>query len=193
MQKHPDREAWLNALVSELSPFVAEQGYHAAENVRITCGFGSGGTRIKEGSPQLSESWDTSRSGDAHYEIMISPTLSDQMDVAVQVVRQVCRIATGLDQGIRGGFTALAAGLHLEAPFSNPVSGDAFRVAYAPVLALLGEYPHSALDASKRAKQSTRMIKCVCAGCGYTVRVSQKWLALGAPVCPQHLTAMNEV
>lgn len=35
-------------------------------------------------------------------------------------------------------------------------------------------------------KQTTRLIKCVCGGCGYTVRTTQKWLDVGAPHCPEH-------
>jgi hypothetical protein len=27
------------------------------------------------------------------------------------------------------------------------------------------------------------MLKAVCGGCGYTVRLSQRWAALGLPVC----------
>lgn len=35
-------------------------------------------------------------------------------------------------------------------------------------------------------KQTTRMKKCVCEQCGYTVRLSQKWLDVGRPGCPEH-------
>jgi hypothetical protein len=30
------------------------------------------------------------------------------------------------------------------------------------------------------------MIKCECSECGYTARVARKWLAKGAPHCPEH-------
>jgi hypothetical protein len=53
----------------------------------------------------------------------------------------------------------------------------------------LGPYPHVALDPKKldRKKQTTRMIKCECAGCGYVVRTSRKWIdEVGAPLCPAH-------
>lgn len=34
-------------------------------------------------------------------------------------------------------------------------------------------------------KQKTRMLKCECAECGYTVRTARKWLEqAGAPLCP---------
>lgn len=37
-------------------------------------------------------------------------------------------------------------------------------------------------------KQTTRLKKCECKaeGCGYTVRVTQKWLEVGPPHCPLH-------
>lgn len=34
------------------------------------------------------------------------------------------------------------------------------------------------------AKQTTRMRKAECATCGYTIRVSRAWIAVGMPSCP---------
>lgn len=39
---------------------------------------------------------------------------------------------------------------------------------------------------SKGNKQGTRLLKCECPECGYTVRVTQKWLDIGNPICPEH-------
>lgn len=33
-------------------------------------------------------------------------------------------------------------------------------------------------------QQATRLIKCWCKACGYTVRTTQRWLTTGAPLCP---------
>jgi len=33
-------------------------------------------------------------------------------------------------------------------------------------------------------KQTTRMIKAECPSCGYTARISQKWVDVGLPTCP---------
>lgn len=36
-----------------------------------------------------------------------------------------------------------------------------------------------------KKKQTTRMVKVVCAGCGYVARTTHKWLdEAGAPICP---------
>lgn len=39
---------------------------------------------------------------------------------------------------------------------------------------------------SKGNKQGTRLLKCECPECGYNVRVTQKWLDVGNPICPSH-------
>lgn len=41
-------------------------------------------------------------------------------------------------------------------------------------------------NSSAPPKQTTRLLKAACGECGYTVRVTQKWLDVGAPHCPQH-------
>lgn len=53
------------------------------------------------------------------------------------------------------------------------------------ILSTLGDYPQSAIALPEYAKQETRMRKVQCATCGYTARVTAKWLRLGAPLCPQ--------
>jgi hypothetical protein len=36
----------------------------------------------------------------------------------------------------------------------------------------------------------TRLLRIECLQCGYTVRMTRKWLAFGAPLCPTHRTPM---
>lgn len=55
--------------------------------------------------------------------------------------------------------------------------------------ALDAPLPHARLDTGGETtaprKQATRMLKCECQACGYTVRTARKWLEMaGAPVCP---------
>jgi hypothetical protein len=37
---------------------------------------------------------------------------------------------------------------------------------------------------------TTRLLRVACLQCGYTVRVTRKWLAIGSPLCPKHRTHM---
>ena len=67
--------------------------------------------------------------------------------------------------------------------------GEAFLAAIAPILEAVGPLPHARLDTDGEStapkKQKTRMLKCECATCGYTVRTARKWLEqAGAPLCP---------
>ena len=67
--------------------------------------------------------------------------------------------------------------------------GDGFLGTIVPVLANAGPLPHARLDTGGETtaprKQATRMLKCECQACGYTVRTARKWLeTAGAPVCP---------
>jgi hypothetical protein len=41
-------------------------------------------------------------------------------------------------------------------------------------------------------KQTTRLLKCECAECGYTARVTAKWIKdSGAPMCPTDQVLMQ--
>jgi hypothetical protein len=40
------------------------------------------------------------------------------------------------------------------------------------------------LEEGKVSKQSTRLLKVECPQCGYTARVTQKWVDVGLPTCP---------
>lgn len=41
-------------------------------------------------------------------------------------------------------------------------------------------------SSNQKKKQTTRLKKAECSQCGYTVRVTQRWLEVGPPHCPQH-------
>jgi hypothetical protein len=52
----------------------------------------------------------------------------------------------------------------------------------------LGDYPHACLNAQQIRKQGTRLLKAECLSCGYTVRITKKWIEeVGLPVCPAPL------
>ena len=192
------REEWLEALISKLSLKFAVLGHPIPAHVRVTCGFTSGGTRRKAGKSQTGEVWDASRSGDAAYEIMVSPIIDDTRLVAVNVCDSLCHAASGDVRLHNAAFEVLARGLKLEGALPDLKGGNDFAVFIQPILDDLGAYPHSRLNTDTRPTQTTRMIKCVCptgkcdgrigtAGTkAYSVRISQKWLSISAPLCPVH-------
>jgi hypothetical protein len=75
------------------------------------------------------------------------------------------------DLGLEGKPTATHAGEELEAHLRSVVEG-------------LDPYPHAALSlGTEEKKQTTRLLKIECPGCGYVCRTTAKWLAEGIPTC----------
>src|SRR3546814_2684356 len=78
---------------------------------------------------------------------------------------------------------------HTRCALVTGVQTCALPISIAPILESVGPLPHARLDTDGEStapkKQKTRMLKCECATCGYTVRTARKWLELaGAPLCP---------
>ena len=86
--------------------------------------------------------------------------------------------AVGLTQGKP---TQIAAGAELCAELER-------------INAELGALPHAALDANALPKaEKTRLVKVMCATCGYVARVTRIWLdGPGAPLCPACRKQMDE-
>ncbi len=184
--KHGTREAWLEEAMSELSPHFVKLNRPLPARIRVTCGFTSGGTRKRRGGKTLvGECWDSTRSGDATFELMVSPVEDDPVRVLGILAHELCHAAVGLKAGHGPAFRSLARGMELEGPLTATTVGLAFETFTSSMRQRLGDYPHCKLDTSTRQVQTTRMLRCTCA-CGYTVRLSQKWLTVGLPLCPLH-------
>ena len=133
----------------------------------------------------LGQCFSPTSSQDNTHEIIVGMSLSDPERVSDVLAHELTHAAVGVDAGHKGAFRAVAKAIGLEGKMTATTGGDAFKRSVTPMLAEVGEYPHATLDYSSVKKQSTRMIKCVCMECGYTVRVTRKWLAIGGePICP---------
>ena len=60
----------------------------------------------------------------------------------------------------------------------------------APVVIVVRPAP---LDLTRLPVGKTRLLKCRCRVCGYTVRVTRKWLRVAVPSCPVHRAMTVEV
>lgn len=189
---HTHREAWLKAVARRLSPLFREWGHPLPFNIRMTCGFPSTRLLIGQKNQRIGECWHAQSSKDSHVEIMISPVLDDPMKVAGVLAHELIHAACGPDVGHKGPFRKIAKKLGLEGRMTATTEGAAFKQMMQPILDDIGPYPHAALNAAKRVrseykKQGTRLIKAECSDCGYTVRVTRKWVDdVGVPHCPEH-------
>lgn len=174
------REEWLSAAVEELRP-VFDSLNPLPEKIRVTCGFPSvRSTALKK---RIGEHWSPKASEDQTHEILISPVLDDSVEVFAVLVHELAHAATDGD-GHQGRFPATVRSLSLEGKPSQTYAGDAFKQRFKDLIDGLGPYPHAKLNVGSHKKQSTRMLKAVCPACGYTVRLTSKWLAVGLPICP---------
>lgn len=177
--KTPDtREAWLLAATAKLRPVFAELGKPLPAIVRVSCGFPSRTVR-----KTLGECW---CSGDAagNQQIFITPRIAEPVRVLDILVHELAHAA--LPPGAKHGriFAKLATSLGLIGKPTATEAGPELAARLATLAGDIGVYPHAELVLANRGTQGTRLKKTYCPACGYTVRVTAKWLAVGAPLCP---------
>lgn len=181
------REQWLIQAVSALTPLFTAQGYKVPA-VHVTCGWPSSrGLSAKK--PSIGECWDNKASADKVNQIFISPRLSDPLGsfgVLPVLAHEVAHAVVGIKNKHNKVFGKCVRAIGLEGKLTATVGGAEFLKQCESIVNKLGKYPHSEINPMNRptAKQTTRLVKCECGKCGYNVRVTRKWLEVGAPLCP---------
>jgi hypothetical protein len=146
------------------------------------------------------ECWDNQCSEDRYFEIFIRPDLSESKDlmpmqVAAILGHELVHAAVGVAAGHRKAFRRVARGIGLVGQMSSTTAGPEFEKVLRPILEGAGPFPHGRLQSaigasshtSRRKRQHSGQIKCVCSICGYAVQITRRWLdAAGAPLCPKH-------
>ena len=186
-----NRESYINALAYEFLPLFISNGAAYPERARYTCGWPSKGAGSRRKA--LGQCFDPSASKDGHFEISISPAVDDPMDVAHILAHELVHACVGLEAGHKAPFRKLALAIGLTGPMTATMPSESFKQFAQPILDLLGEYPHAELDYSSVKKQGTRMLKAECGECGYSVRLTRKWLDVGAPICPVDHVPMSVI
>lgn len=177
-----NREEWLTKLMHKLLPLFEEVEPGCTKdsaNWRVSCSFPGGGTARK----RIGECWSTSASEGGHCEMFISPVLGTADRVDHVLAHEMVHAAVGTKCGHRGPFAKLARGIGLAGKLTATYAGDELRARLNAITAKLPPYPHSALTLGGAPKQTTRMIKLECKGCGYVVRTTTKWILTGVPTC----------
>ncbi|MEN9419839.1 MAG: hypothetical protein RI988_3460 [Pseudomonadota bacterium] len=181
--QHTTREGWLHAFAEAARPRFIEAGHPLPETLRIGIGWGSGGAR----SRAIGECYYGAASADGVRAIIITPGagMDDAARAADVLTHELAHAALPEGVGHKAPFKRLVTALGLEGKATATVAGDAWRAWALPIIESLGPYPHAALSAGStgKKKQNTRMLKAECSECGYTVRVTRKWLDVGSPRC----------
>lgn len=193
--KYQTREQWLEAAVEVMTPLFKQHGYDVPK-VRVACGWPS--TRALSNKRALGEAWSSAAAKDKVAQIFISPYIEQpvaEYGVLPVLAHEIVHAVVGNKEGHNKVFGKCARAIGLEGKLTSTSGSKQFLdAAQQWVETKLGAYPHSQLNSLKRPtkKQTTRMVKCKCTECGYTVRTSRKWLDdAGAPLCPVHKKAMK--
>lgn len=176
------REEWLNAFIVASRPQFAKAGFPLPENVRASIGFTSGGRRGKS----IGECWGTVASGDGHFEIFLRPSLNRDARLADVLTHELIHAAVGLEAKHGPVFKRCAVALGLEGKMTATIAGKAWHTWAQPILRQLGPMPGASLKEMQTTvkKQTTRMLKCACADCGFTFRASARWATTATLRCP---------
>lgn len=181
------REQWLQQATDLLRPMFSTVGAELPTNIRVSCGWpchkalaGKGGSRT------IGQCFPTACSGDQAREVFVSPVLDKPIPVLATLAHELIHAWDDCKNGHKGPFRKTAVAIGLAGKMTSTVAGPELESKLLAIAGQLGEYPHRTLDFSQLKKQTTRLIKLVCPDeeCGYTVRTTRQWIAIGMPTCP---------
>jgi predicted metal-dependent hydrolase len=191
------REEWLMKLTREhFADLFEKSGRKLPAKLRISCGWPSTKAMGAQ-SRRIGECWYPNASSDGHTEIFISPILADAVKVGDVLAHELVHACLDKEAGHGPRFKELAKSIGLEGKMTETHAGDWLKAWLEKATTAVGPYPHSTLDGSQRKKQTTRLLKVVCANMEceylqeqeaneprpYTVRMSATVFEAGAPKC----------
>jgi len=210
--KNPNRETWLNELAALMAPRFAELGFPLPA-FRVAVGFPSCGKDGRAAAEcwnakcSADGKFEILIRPDEGDSMMIAGHLAHELTHAAVGFDQghkgnFAKVVLAL--GLLRPLTATVPGESFKT-WARPFLDQLGAIPHAPLRwgAALAMAPREggadgeAADddaaplvgggsSNARKKQSTRLVKCVCGECGYTVRTTRKWLEVGPPHCPAH-------
>jgi len=191
-----DRAEWLERANVALRRLFADKGYKVPEKVRISLGWPS----TRKGG-RIGECWFPPSSADGHAEIFISPEIgvparaNEQRKIKATILilatlaHELVHATQGAEAQHGPVFKRCAVAIGLTGKMTATSPSAAFNEWAMPLIEEIGIFPAGGLTAgtgtAERKKQSTRLLKVGCTCCGYTARVTNKWICdAGTPVCP---------
>ena len=184
MKRAATREEWLERMTDALRPKFKAAGLPLPKKLGVSCGFPSAGTSRKQ--PVIGECWNVSASEAGRHEIFVSPTVGDGVTAGAVLVHELIHTVMPDDVQHNGPFAVAHRALGLIDKPTTCVPGEALKRDLAAIIKTIGQYPHARLKPGIRRgkKQTTRLLKIACPECGYTARVTAKWVEVCLPTCP---------
>ncbi|PUE40260.1 SprT-like domain-containing protein [Limnohabitans sp. Bal53] len=189
MSAYTNREAWLLAAVQLLKPIFAAKRYLVPDDVQVSCGFASTGTR----SHHIGQCWSRGSSTNERNQIFISPALGDPVQVLDTLVHELVHAVDNCEHKHGKEFKKIALSVGLEGAMRSASAGKALKEQLIKIADALGSYPHGQLKVHHVRKISAPRPRARCKSCGFEVPMYKKFLTFGPPLCPQHKTVMEQV
>lgn len=183
-----NREAWLQAAVEKLKPIFLGKGF-TIPDLQVSVGWPSRNA-LGKAKRTIGQCWDGSTTADKKPQLFISPLLDDVTEpggVLATLVHEIVHAVVGCDAKHGPKFKKAAYSVGLEGKPTSTHASEDLVIRLKQLSEELGPFPHSKIvpTEDKLRKQTTRMKKCVCEECGYTVRLARKWMEeVGTPICP---------
>ena len=136
--------------------------------IRIACGFT--GSHI---TSSIGVCWYKQSSTDSTTEIFISPVIDKPTRVLDILIHELIHALRPAD-GHRAPFKRIAIAAGLTGKMTSTVATPELVEKLKVIAKKLGKYPHARMAfAGGKPKQSTRMVKAECSGCGFILRASR--------------------
>lgn len=181
-----NREDWLLQAARILhTDLIAQHVTNRPFQVQIAAGWPSS-RALSRKNRRIGECWAVNACIDEKTShIFISPVCADAHKALECLAHELVHAVVGTDQGHKGEFKRVAHAIGLEGRLTSTHAGEALSEKLNEIVVVLGDYPHAPIKSeySNPKKQSTRMLKAKCSKCGYTIRSTARWFALGLPTC----------
>lgn len=182
-----NREEWLTQVAEKhIRPQFASCGAVWPEAYRVSIGFPKGRGR---GANAIGQCWSPTASADKTPELFVSPELDPARAVDV-LIHELAHASVGLKEGHKGAFRKLAQALGLEGKMTATIAGATLTSLIKGWLQIMPDFPGAILSPAngegvkKEKGPGSRLVKCQCPDCEYTIRTTAKWIEVGLPVCP---------
>jgi len=178
------REEWLHLVAANyLWPMMKQAGQGEVKTHRISVGFPKG-SRGGKGAKAIGQCWHGKTSEDGSHAVFVSPILGD-FDAVHVLLHELIHVAVGLECGHKGAFKRLARACGLTGKMTATHPDEGLTAKIGQWLRELPDYPHARMIVTDPEKKpGSRLIKAACPECRYTVRLSQSWIDVAAPICP---------
>lgn len=176
-----NREAWLAHAVDAVWPVMAARISELPErpDIRVSCGWPN-----RTPGKTIGQCFATEHAPDGSIQVFVSPVLSAPVPVLATLVHELIHAVDNCKSGHKGPFARMAKQVGLAGKMTSTHAGPELAVLLETIASNLPEYPHKGLAYNRKTGNGSRLLKAGCPDCGYTIRVTAKWIAVGLPTCP---------